>query len=257
MSQLDPNRRFQIALDRSRAAWAAVDPARAAARAGCSLSAGSATDAAATNAEVAKGSAADITLAGGVFADTVTDEAAASGNNASGANANQPVARRAVIVPFFGGPHSVSHPEGETVFIPTGRQAHVSVAIVLMHYLLTADGTPPADSWSAFRDLPDGLFYAQAFAAHAETPLATRFGNDLAAFDRAAEALRGFRLDLADRSYRFQALPRLAVAVLLWEGDDEFARRASILFDAQAGHYLPTEDLSGIGDWLSHRLLKT
>ena len=35
MSQLDPNRRFQIAYDRARADWAAADPARCAALAGC------------------------------------------------------------------------------------------------------------------------------------------------------------------------------------------------------------------------------
>ncbi len=200
--QLDPNRRFQIAYDRSRERWAAAGPLRAAGLAGC-----------------------------------------------------QP-AERGVRVPFFGGPHLVSHPSGEVTFEPTGRPAHISVAIVLLHYLLMADGTRPADSWIAFRDLPDGLFYSQAFAAHAESPLAAAFGANLAAFRETARKLGGTPLDLADASFRFQGLPRLAVAALLWEGDEEFPARAHILFDANAGHYLPTEDLSGVGDWLSHRLLR-
>jgi len=62
-------------------------------------------------------------------------------------------------------------------------------------------------------------------------------------------------LDLADASFRFQALPRLAVAVLLWSGDESFPD-STHLFDAAAGHYLPTEELSGIGDWLAHRLAR-
>ena len=200
MNQPDPNRRFQIALDKARADWAAADPARCAALAGGTL-----------------------TPAG-------------------------------VIVPYFGRPHRLTHPGGEAFVQATGNPAHMTVAIALMHYLLTADGAAPADRWLAFRELPDGLFYAQAFAGHIEGEIAQRFGADVAGFRQALQALGGQPLDLADASYRLQALPRLAVAVLLWAGDDEFPAQARVLFDASAGHYLPTEDLSGLGDWLAHKL---
>jgi hypothetical protein len=201
MSQLDPNRRFQIAYDRARADWAAADPARCAALGGCTLTA------------------------------------------------------EGVAVPYFGRAHLLAHPSGEAIVQATGKPAHMTIAIVLMHYLLTADGTPPADRWLAFRELPDGMFYAQAFAGHAEGEIAQRFGADLAGFRQAAAGLGGQPLDLADASFRFQAFPRLAVAVLLWAGDDEFPAQARVLFDAQAGHYLPTEDLAGTGDWLAHKLV--
>jgi hypothetical protein len=160
-----------------------------------------------------------------------------------------------VIVPYFGRPHLLTHPDGEAVVQTTGKPAHMTIAIVLMHYLLTADGTPPADRWLAFRELPDGLFYAQAFAGHAEGEIAQKLGANVAGFRNAAAAFGGQPLDLADASFRFQAFPRLAVAVLLWAGDDEFPSQARVLFDAHAGHYLPTEDLAGTGDWLAHKLV--
>ncbi|PKO22967.1 MAG: hypothetical protein CVU38_06665 [Chloroflexi bacterium HGW-Chloroflexi-1] len=200
MSQLDPNRRFQLALDRARAGWAAAEPARCAALAGC-----------------------DVTPAG-------------------------------IVVPYFGRPHRVTHPDGAAT-TAEGKPAHISITIVLLHYLLIADGAAPADRWLSFRELPDGLFYAQAFADHAEGEISQRFGADVTGFRQAATALGGAALDLADASFRFQALPRLAVAVLLWAGDDEFPGQARMLFDAHAGHYLPTEDLAGIGDWLAHKLI--
>jgi hypothetical protein len=202
--QPDPNQRFQIALDRARAEWAAADPAEACALAGCTYS------------------------------------------------------KNEVLVPFFGVPHTVTHPAGEVTahYEDASKSAHSSIIIVLLHYLLTADGTRPADRWVAFRELPDGLFYAQAFAGHAEGLLARKYGADPDAFRRAAAAMDGMPLDLADASFRFQALPRLAVAVLLWNGDEEFPGQARVLFDAAAGHYLPTEDLSGVGDWLAHRLAR-
>ncbi len=202
------DRRFQIAYDQTRAAWAAADHARVAALAGC------------------------------------------------------PLTPEGVQAAYFGRPHLVPYPEGEVVNLATGKPAHASIAIVLWHYLLTADGTLPADRWLTFRELPDGLFYSQAFAGHAEGLLAERFGADAAGLHHAAGSLGGESLTAApggglappDAAYRFQAFPRLAIAVQLWEGDEEFPGRVQMLFDAHASHYLPTEDLSGVGDWLAHKL---
>jgi len=171
--QTDPNRRFQAALDRAQADWAAADPEIAALLAGC---------------------------------------------------ARTP---DGVIVPFFGSPHLVTHPGGEARR-PDGSAAHPSIGIVLIHHLLHTDGARPADRWVSFRELPDGLFYAQAFAGHAEGELAARLGMALDGFRAACTTLGGSPLDLADAAYRFEALPRLPLAVLLWAGDDEFpAGRAS------------------------------
>jgi len=142
-----------------------------------------------------------------------------------------------------------------------GAPAHVAVSILLLHYLLRADGTPPAGEWLAFRELPDGLFYAAAFAQRTEAPLAQAFGanagsgDGLAGFRAAAAAAGGLPLDLADAAFAFQALPRLTLAVLVWDGDDEFPAQASVVFDAAAGHYLPAEDLAGLGGLLAGRLI--
>lgn len=215
-----PDRRFADALLKARAEWAAADPAACAARAGC--------------------------------------RATAAG----------------VLVPLLGAPHSVTHPDGlVTEAVPPatesepaagaeptgrGRPAHAAVATVLLHYLLGADGTPAAGAWNAYRELPDGLFYAASFARRAEEPLARAFAGTvdaLGGFRTAARALGGDALTLGDAAYRFVVLPRVEVAVVLWAGDDEEPGEARVLFDASAGHYLPAEDLAGLGGQLAHRLL--
>ena len=162
-----------------------------------------------------------------------------------------------VLVPLFGTPHLVTHPDGE---VATGAQrpVHVAVVILLLHYLLGADGTPPAGRWSAYRELPDGLFYAASFAARAETPLARAFagsGDAVERFRQAARDAGGDALTLGDASFRFVALPRVDVAVLVWAGDDDDPGEVRVLFDTHAGHYLPAEDLAGLGGQLAHRLL--
>ena len=163
----------------------------------------------------------------------------------------------AARIPLFGRPHVVTHPDGEVLAAPE-EPVHVAVGILLLHYLLTADGTPPAGAWSAYRELPDGLFYAASFAQRAEQPLARAFAasvEGLDAFRAAARAAGGDALTLGDASFRFAALPRVDVAVLVWAGDDEEPGEARVLFDASAGHYLPAEDLAGLGGQLAHRLV--
>ena len=203
MSDVEVGRQFRGAWEQARSEWAAADPARRAAQAGCGLS-------------------------------------------PSG-----------VSVPFFERPHLVTHPGGAVS--AGGAPAHVAVSILLLHYLLRADGVPPAGEWRAFRELPDGMFYAAAFEQRAEAPLAQTFGagsgSGLEAFRGAAVAAGGLPLELADAAFAFQALPRLALAVLVWAGDEEFPAQASVVFDAAAGHYLPAEDLAGLGGLLAGRLI--
>jgi hypothetical protein len=170
-----------------------------------------------------------------------------------------------VLVSLFGHQHLVTHPGGAITVLPAvgdaatpGEPAHIAVRILLLHYLLLADGAPPAGEWSAYRELPDGLFYAASFAGRAETPLTREFAGSpagLDAFRAAARAAGGDALTLGDASFRFVALPRVDVAVLVWAGDDEEPGEARVLFDANAGHYLPAEDLAGLGGQLAHRLV--
>ena len=37
---------------------------------------------------------------------------------------------------------------------------------LILTYLYMSDGTPPIDRWVGFRELPNGLFYAQAFQGY-------------------------------------------------------------------------------------------
>jgi hypothetical protein len=215
VSEQHVDRRFRSALEQARAGWAAADLGGRAAQAGCTVS------------------------------------------------------ETGVLVSFFGVPHLVTHPAGEVT--AGARPAATPVSVALLHYLLRADGTPMAYEWRSYRDLPDGLFYAQAFTDRSERPMTEAFGRagapakgsegahqpraGIERFRAAASALGGEALDLADAAYAFTALPRLRVAALLWLGDEDFPGQASIVFDAAAPHYLPAEDLAGLGGLLAHRLL--
>jgi hypothetical protein len=195
------------------------------------------------------------------FADALAKaraEWAAADAAACAARAGCEVQPGGVLVPFFGAPHLVTHPDGQvTVAGGEPGAVHVAVTVLLLHYLLTASGAPAAGAWATFRELPGGLFYAASFADRAEAPLARAFaaGPDrLEALAAAARGAGGEPLELADAAWSFWALPRVPVAALIWLGDDELPGDARLLFDAGAGDYLPPEDLAGLGGQLSRRL---
>ena len=127
---------------------------------------------------------------------------------------------------------------------------------LILTYLYTSDGTPPLDEWIGFRELPDGLFYAQAFQGYTGAELVRDLSGAVATFKQASEKLEGAALAIGDAGYVFQVLPHLKLAVVMWAGDDEFPSQAQVLFQATAPHYLMTEGLAIVGSFLIGQILK-
>jgi hypothetical protein len=159
------------------------------------------------------------------------------------------------LVPFFGQQYTVTFPK-IAVLSASGAEADITTRLLILHYLIHADGVLPADHWISFRELPDGRIYDAAFQKRSPARIAQTYGTDPKGFAAAALALSGERIQFGDDAYRFRLLPRLAMAVILHLGDDEFAPAANVVFDAAAGHYLPTEDLAVLGGMLAGRLIK-
>lgn len=138
----------------------------------------------------------------------------------------------------------------------TGQEASSFIQCLILTYLVTADGTTPSGRWVSFRELPDGLFYAQAFQGYSGDRLVRELVGGLPAFRRAAEALGGEPLAIGDAGYAFAVLPHVHLAVVYWQGDEEFPSQAQVLFEDSAAHYLPTDGLAILGSQLVGRLLK-
>ena len=158
------------------------------------------------------------------------------------------------LLPFFHRRYRISFPKGEAREEGGGEPA-IWLRILFLHYLLTADGTPVADDWIAYRHLPGAELFEGRFVNMAIRPLVQAFGQDLEGFKRAAEALGGVPMSrTGDAAFYFLAFPHLPMASLLYLGDEEVSPSVNILFDASAPHYLPTEDLSLLGSYLSQAL---
>ena len=163
----------------------------------------------------------------------------------------------AILLTYWGQSVSLSWPALDAFCPPGGPPCSTFDTAMLLYYLNTADGSPMADRWIGFRELPDGGFYHQAFQGYSGDQIARVFGEEPEAFALAAEAIGGQSLPaLAPHAYLFHPLPRIRLAATLWPGDDEFPAKASVLFDAACGHYMPIDGLALLGAGLARRLIK-
>jgi len=127
---------------------------------------------------------------------------------------------------------------------------------MLLYYFHLSDGTSQAGKWIAFTELPDGKFYTQAYQGYTGGELSRAFGNDDDVFIQAAESLGGRREFFGNIAFSYQVLPKIAVMVVCWLGDEDFPASYNVLFDASAGHHLTTDACAILGSSLTKMLIK-
>jgi len=157
---------------------------------------------------------------------------------------------------FFWEEYTVSAEDFTVQRADTGEQPASFTQSLILTYLATADGTTPSSRWVGFRDLPDGMFYVQAFEGYSGGRLVRELQGGVTALHRAAEALGGEPLEIGDAGYAFSVLPRVHLALVYWEGDEEFPSQARVLFEDTAVHYMSTDGLAVLGSQLVGRILK-
>lgn len=138
----------------------------------------------------------------------------------------------------------------------SGQECDALTQAMLAYYFYTSDGAAVHGELIAFRELPDGQFYASAFQGYTGNKLAGVFGNDIEAFAKAAHGTGGKSLVVGDAAYQFQALPRVPVAVVCWLGDEDFPTSYRVLFDKSIDHHLPTDACAILGSMLTAKLGK-
>jgi hypothetical protein len=126
--------------------------------------------------------------------------------------------------------------------------------LIALHYLAGATGQEPDGDWISYRELPDGLFYANTVTREVEEPLATLFGRAADDFQAAGRPMGAEVDDVADSSLVLRPLPRVAMLFALWLADEEFPAKVKVLYDRVGAQYLPLQDLRILADLLGAAL---
>jgi len=102
--------------------------------------------------------------------------------------------------------------------------------VSVMYLINVNDIHPIGRDIVGVKDLKEGHFFQGPHALKTDS-LLKRYGNDLNGFRQTAEYLEGEPRDMADAGYKLSPFPRINLYYLLWQGDQEFEPRLTVLFD--------------------------
>lgn len=156
---------------------------------------------------------------------------------------------------YLGRTYRVTHPEVSVSFEDSDEEVPIKERVLILHYLLSAKGTPLAKKTITFREVPDGGNYFDVFAKRAIKPVLDRFGLEPEGLVTAAGKLGGRRADYGDASVTIDAFRRVPVTFVLWRGDQEFPAQGSILFDASVSDYLSSYALTELCEGIAWKLV--
>ena len=172
----------------------------------------------------------------------------------AGANYEKGKDGEKITLQFFSEPYHIRFPQIE-FNSPSKKVVSLVTRILLLHYLIRADGNPLAGRWVAYKDIPGGLLYAGVFARRVTEPLQRRFGKSARSFKETGIRSGGEPVEIGDASFILHAFPYLPLQYVLWEGDEEFPPSVQLLFDASVDHYLTLEDMVVLGQVTTGRLI--
>jgi hypothetical protein len=130
--------------------------------------------------------------------------------------------------------------------------------LVLQHIIAAAENQGTAvrimGQWIDVRTLRHGSVMGAHFAKATSDLLGKFFALEKS--KRMVKVLQwgGKPIDLGDEGYLFKFFPRLPVAFIHWNADEEFPAYGKILYDVSASNYMSTHGLAALTGFLIHRL---
>lgn len=156
-----------------------------------------------------------------------------------------------LLIRTLGEQIAVKIPDGELE--PALENWH---ALVLLHYIINADGTRPTGRWMSFGDMKDGLIRGTKFATTSDRWFSQFLkGKPVEEVGKACEAIGGMPTEgRGDVNVLLPFLPNFPALLSLWEADEDFAASGKLLLDSSADHYLSIEDAVTVGEILHKRI---
>lgn len=158
----------------------------------------------------------------------------------------------AIILPYCSLPVAITYPAGEVNFQETGKNfkmpaLSVDEKAVILKYLISASGLPPRGQWLSFLDLRGGPLHWKPFQKEALNPLAQHYYKRQETFLALGKQHGGTLYNKGDAGVTVPVFPRLPLTFILWAGTEEFAPRATVLFDTVSESSLTTAGLFVLG----------
>ncbi len=146
-------------------------------------------------------------------------------------------------------PIEIVYPDGEVKFQKDGDENFKCLELIndekvlILHYLSHSSGLPLRGQWISFLDLTGGQMHRTSFQKEVLEPLSQKYGSNIGKFIEKGIVHGGETYPGGAAGLVIPVFPKISIAFLLWEGEDEFPPRAQILFDSVAAAYFSTATL--------------
>ena len=156
----------------------------------------------------------------------------------------------AFTMTLLGRTYRVLWPSAEIRPMDGGPAPGLPTQTYLLRILLEGKEVPSGGTYKTFREMPWGEMYIGPYTGRVLTRAAFTFGTKLAAFRAACGKLGAEPVKSGDAGYRFQFFGPYFMEILLWEGDEEFAPSAQVLYSDNFAEGFAAEDRVVAGDLL-------
>jgi hypothetical protein len=126
---------------------------------------------------------------------------------------------------------------------PTPETAGFLEQLCLLTYLINVKNLPLAEKLVKAESFPGGEFFFRGQHQLPTKKLEQFFGQQASNLYKIADEFDAARCEFGDASIKLFILPRFPLTIVIWEKDDEFPARVSLLFDQTASIHLPLDAL--------------
>ncbi|MEK7447885.1 MAG: DUF3786 domain-containing protein [Planctomycetota bacterium] len=164
------------------------------------------------------------------------------------------------------------------IYLKTVQEPKIAEKIILLHYLITADGSPLTRQEITFENIPGAGFYGPTFNARTRNQLLRVFKNNLERFAQIIVSFSGRVEGVFEPGkspqvrIKIMAFPCVPISFIYWRGNQEMEPEGTassepevtafsepdlqIVYDAGITHYLPLEDIVILTELLAHKIIK-
>ena len=164
--------------------------------------------------------------------------------------------RQGIAVQYLNRWYRVTVPDVEVSLADSREDVPIRDKVLILHYLLSAKGTPIANRLVSFKELPGGGSYFPIFSKRVIEPLVEHFGERPRRLEEITGKLGGHTVAHGDMAVTVNAFSRVPVTIVLWQGDEEFPAQGNILFDAAISGYLMTYDVTVLCESIIWKLVQ-
>lgn len=135
------------------------------------------------------------------------------------------------------------------------RELSFNTAMAIYHlFYFSKPYAAPSGIFVPFRDVKRAAPFEEAYKKTILKEAAEKFDGRLSELKTACEALGGVKIKAGDAGYMIRAFKCMPLEFIFWEGDDEFASQANILFDSNITDFIHEETVVVIAGELIRRI---